>query len=166
MRFLNTADNDLSKLRNSLAFLCFGDGIPILYEGTEQEFLGGQEFDSNRQSMWPYFNRRTETFKFIQKSLRFRKMNLNVIVEANMFEIFVDENFYVFKKELGQEKIIVGLTKMDRDGTDVKLIVSNLGEEFEIFEDIYTGDLFEANQGNLEITFGADRDPVVLKKVL
>merc|ERR1711915_415082 len=166
MRFLNTADNDLSKLRNSLAFLCFGDGIPILYAGTEQEFLGGQEFDSYRQSMWPYFNRRTKTFKFIQKSLKFRKMNLNVIVESNMFECFVDENFYVFKKELGKDKIIVGLTKMDRDGTEVKLVVSNLGEEFEIFEDIYTGNLFEANQGHLEITFDADRDPVVLKKVL
>ena len=86
MRFLNTAKMDFSKLLNALAFIFFGDGIPILYAGTEHEFIGGESFDSNRKE-------RRATFEFIKKSLVLRKSVLDIVVEGEMTHCFVDDNF-------------------------------------------------------------------------
>ena len=71
-RFLNLTNYDLGKLKNSIAFMLFGDGIPFIYAGTELEFSGGSD-PYNRESMWPHFNERGEIFKFISKTLQFRK---------------------------------------------------------------------------------------------
>jgi len=153
-------------LRNGLAFIFFGDGIPIIYAGTEHEFLGGDEFDSFRQSMWPHFQKRSETFVFIKKSLTIRKSILGLVVEGDMEDCFVDENYYVFMKQIGDDKIIVGITKEESDGEEHSFTITGISEEeSETFQDLYTGQSFVAVNGTLTIVFNVARDPVLLKNV-
>merc|ERR1719347_1134631 len=73
LRFLNTVDKNLPKLRNALVFVLFGEGIPIIYAGTEHEFLGGESFSENRESVWPCFGQTSGTFSFLKTSLAIRK---------------------------------------------------------------------------------------------
>lgn len=49
-RLANMTD-DLSHLKNALVFGLLGDGIPILYYGTEQRFHGGED-PGNREALW------------------------------------------------------------------------------------------------------------------
>ncbi|KAJ4299065.1 hypothetical protein N0V90_004309 [Kalmusia sp. IMI 367209] len=49
-RFPHTT-NDLSLVKNALAFTVLGDGIPILYQGQEQHYAGGDD-PGCREALW------------------------------------------------------------------------------------------------------------------
>ena len=164
MRFLNTVGKDFSKLRNALAFVLFGEGIPIIYAGTEHEFLGGESFSENRESVWPYFGQTSGTFSFLKTSLAIRKTILATVVEAEMVDCFVDENFYIVKKQSDKETIVLGITKAEVDGETLSVPISCFeGSDKAVFENVYSGQIFETENGALEVLFNVARDPVLLK---
>ena len=154
MRFLNTANMDVASLKNSLAFIFFGDGIPIIYAGTEHGFIGGEEFDSNRESTWPPFQERSEIFDFIKKSLALRKSVLNAVVGGEMTDCYVDENYYILKKQIGNDTIIFGITKAESDGEEYKVTIDTLGQTGpETFENLYNGQTYQTEKGHLNVVF-------------
>jgi len=52
-------------LKNALSYILTGDGIPIMYYGTEQEFNGGDD-PNDREPLWPTgLNTDTEIYKFV-----------------------------------------------------------------------------------------------------
>ncbi|MCZ7556603.1 MAG: alpha-amylase family glycosyl hydrolase [Bacteroidia bacterium] len=51
-RFLHIARGDRALLHQALSLLYFAEGIPVLYYGTEQNFLGGEADYENRESMF------------------------------------------------------------------------------------------------------------------
>ncbi len=72
-RFLHrTADR--RRLHSALAVTLLGQGIPVLYEGTELGFDGGAD-PRNRESLWSRIDDRgaveaDETFKFIKRTMQ------------------------------------------------------------------------------------------------
>lgn len=83
-RFLHLARGDTAALRAALTFLATSEGIPILYYGTEQGFLGGESHGANREDMFggawkganPHgdsFDTHSELFRFTQSLLQLRR---------------------------------------------------------------------------------------------
>ncbi|KAK0369339.1 alpha amylase [Colletotrichum limetticola] len=70
-RFLNhTSDRTL--LKNALTFSLLMDGIPIIYQGLEQGFSGG-ETPYNREALWQTgFNTQSELYLWISKFVSLR----------------------------------------------------------------------------------------------
>lgn len=51
-RFTNSTSNDVTVVRNAMAYTLLSDGIPIIYYGQEQSFSGGDD-PYNREALWP-----------------------------------------------------------------------------------------------------------------
>jgi glycosidase len=51
-RFLHISKGDVDAMHQALALLYFAEGIPVLYYGTEQNFLGGDPDHENRECMF------------------------------------------------------------------------------------------------------------------
>jgi len=114
--------------------------------------------------MWPHFGERTETFAFIKNSLAIRKEVLATVVEAEMVDCYVDENFYIVKKETEEETLVLGITKSEVGSEEVAVAIDCLADnDQEIFENLYTGAIYKIENGMLDVIFNAKRDPVLLK---
>ncbi|KAK5631468.1 hypothetical protein RRF57_007182 [Xylaria bambusicola] len=71
-RWLNTK-NDLALLKNALAYVILSRGIPIVYYGTEQAYVGGAD-PANREDLWRSgFNTDSEMYQAISKLSAARK---------------------------------------------------------------------------------------------
>ncbi|KAF9728749.1 hypothetical protein PMIN04_005929 [Paraphaeosphaeria minitans] len=63
LRFANVTQ-DLSLVKNALAFTMLGDGIPIVYQGQEQHFAGGDD-PWCREALWSsQFNTTSPLYKY------------------------------------------------------------------------------------------------------
>ncbi|KAI9315827.1 a-amylase [Dichotomocladium elegans] len=63
-RFLNT-NKDIALFKNALAYVLLGQGIPVVYYGSEQSFAGGAD-PANRESLWSSgFDTSADVYKFI-----------------------------------------------------------------------------------------------------
>jgi alpha-amylase len=51
---------DIALLKNALTYVMMAEGIPIVYQGTELLFDGGDD-PRNRESMWPELYKRPST---------------------------------------------------------------------------------------------------------
>lgn len=60
-RFLNEK-GDRAMFKAALTFMLTAKGIPIMYYGSEQEFNGADD-PENRESLWPYFNPKSEIYQ-------------------------------------------------------------------------------------------------------
>ena len=162
-RFLNLTNQNLGKLKNSLAFILFGDGIPIIYSGTELEFHGGYD-PNNRESLWPHFDEEGEVFQFISQSNRFRKSYLNVVVDSQQNEIYIDDKTYIFEK--GNFSLIVAVTSAEKDEGSYSLILSDLPiNDLTQFCNVYTNETLQVIDGSLNLTFTSNLDPMVLYRI-
>lgn len=93
-RFLNRNGNQ-NMLKNSLAFVFFMRGIPILYYGTEQGFAGGND-PQNRETLWTNFNPNSDLYKWITTLVTYRKKFQ--VWSLDFTERYVDDNFYAFSR--------------------------------------------------------------------
>ncbi|CAI5994054.1 unnamed protein product [Closterium sp. NIES-65] len=71
-RLLGLLQGDQQLLRNALALLLTSRGIPLVYSGTEQAFMGGPD-PQNRQSLWPFLNTHHPLYGFLAAVIRFRQ---------------------------------------------------------------------------------------------
>ena len=162
-RFLNLTNQNLGKLKNSLSFILFGDGIPFIYAGTELEFHGGYD-PNNRESMWPHFDEEGEIFQFISQSNRFRKSHLSVVVEQQQNEIYIDDKTYIFEK--GNFALIVAMTSAEKEEGSYSVSLTELPiDDSTQFYNIYTNETLGVIDGSLTITFKEKLDPIVLSKL-
>jgi alpha-amylase len=70
-RFLNMR-HDIVLLKNQLALIMLKNGIPMVYYGTEQAFAQ----DSQRASLWPYYDQSSELYLYLKKLNMIRKKYL------------------------------------------------------------------------------------------
>jgi len=69
-RFLFKQGGDLSKLKNGLTWTMLYHGLPIIYYGTEQEYVSNRV--EERASMWPHYGI-TDIYKFLAELNALRK---------------------------------------------------------------------------------------------
>ena len=159
-RFLNLTDQNLGKLKNSLSFILFGDGIPFIYSGTELGFHGGYD-PNNRESMWPHFDEEGEIFQFISQSNRFRKSHLSVVVESQQNEIYIDDKTYIFEK--GNFNLIVAVTSAEKEEGSYSVSLTDLPiNDSTQFFNIYTNETIFVTNGSMTLEFKSNLDPIIL----
>jgi alpha-amylase len=95
-RFLNSF-NDWKLYQNALTYVLFGQGIPIIYYGSEQAFNGGND-PNNRETLWNRMNPQSYFYLMIQKMVKFRNFIMDELWNAEHVERYVMDNFYAFSR--------------------------------------------------------------------
>eukprot|EP01025_Chloroclados_australasicus_P020729 TRINITY_DN21871_c0_g1_i3.p1 TRINITY_DN21871_c0_g1~~TRINITY_DN21871_c0_g1_i3.p1 ORF type:complete len:1000 (-),score=74.15 TRINITY_DN21871_c0_g1_i3:199-3174(-) len=94
-RFLSFQPNT-SLYLNALAYVILGEGIPILYYGSEQGFNGNQD-PTNREPLWrSSFDTSGMVYKYIQKLTSVR--NAYELWKESLVELTVSESCYSFQR--------------------------------------------------------------------
>lgn len=129
-RFLTEAGGSVEKLQNALTFIFTVRGVPVVFQGTEQNkgngngsiITGGIADTWNRWSMvkrdangnviQDYFNENTSTYKYVAKLNQIRK-NYEALRKGTQREMWSAQNLYAFSRRMdngtntGQEVISV-----------------------------------------------------------
>lgn len=129
-RFLTEAGGSVEKLQNALAFIFTVRGLPVVFQGTEQNKGNGNgqimsggiadtwnrwsmvKRDSNGNVIENYFNENTNTYQFVAKLNTIRK-NYAALRTGKQREMWSAQNLYAFSRRvdsgtnLGQEVISV-----------------------------------------------------------
>jgi len=88
--------NDYKLYQNAIVYTLLGEGIPIIYYGTEQGFNGGND-PENREPLWPTgFNTESELYQFIKTVINYRKKAQ--LWNSPQIQRYVDDNFYAFTR--------------------------------------------------------------------
>lgn len=91
-RFLNS-QSDKALFKNALTYVLLGEGIPIVYYGSEQGFSGGAD-PANREVLWTTnYDTSSDLYQFI-KTVNSVRMKSN---KAVYMDIYVGDNAYAFK---------------------------------------------------------------------
>ena len=93
-RFLNLTNNTAA-FKAALTFSIMSVGIPIVYQGDEQDFSGGQD-PANREPLWTSMNASSEMYEYVAKVVHIRKANL--IYQEEQVERLSDDTFYAFSR--------------------------------------------------------------------
>jgi len=103
-------NNDIIAYKSAITYVLMGQGIPIIYYGTEQEFSGCSD-PYNREVLWPTnYNTNAALYQFIKTINDFRNsVNLGQYVQVQSYSN--DNQFYAFFRGLAW----VGLTNQKND---------------------------------------------------
>jgi len=93
-RFLSH-NNDVPSFKAALSFTICSIGIPTIYYGNEQGFIGGEE-PRNRESLWPHLDKNHEMYKFIKTLTEFRIKT--EFYKFEQIERLADYDFYAFTR--------------------------------------------------------------------
>ncbi|KAG9284771.1 hypothetical protein G9A89_000920 [Geosiphon pyriformis] len=92
--------------RNVITFTLLADGIPIIYQGTEQDFAGNPNVPNggndpwNREALWSaQYNLTSPTSIFIANINKFRKILPSSFYKSLLVEAWIDEHVYMFLKD-------------------------------------------------------------------
>ena len=97
-RFLN-GNRDASMARNALAYVLFSQGIPIVYQGTEYLFSGGDD-PRNRESLWPeLFTERPQLGSFFKKANLVRQIAGRDFYDSPHRPVWTQDDLHVFMRE-------------------------------------------------------------------
>lgn len=98
-RFLSQK-NDVALLKNSLTYVLLSRGMPIVYYGTEQGYMGGSD-PGNREDLWRSgFNSQSDVYGFIAKVLGVKK-NAGGLGSDDHTHLFVDSTAYAWSRDNG-----------------------------------------------------------------
>lgn len=144
-RFLNRNGNQ-NMLKNSLAFVFFMRGIPILYYGTEQGFAGGND-PQNRETLWTNFNPNSDLYKWITTLVTYRKKFQ--VWNLDYTERYVDDNFYAFSRG----KVLITTTNQTAGSFSRTLTYLPFAENTKVCNIFYpTQDCLTVSGGKLQVT--------------
>jgi len=122
-RFLSqTGDQFL--YQNALTYVLTGQGIPIIYYGTEQGFAGGND-PGNREPMFGQYNQDAPLYIFLQTLLKHRSA-VSLANNTVINEHLVNNNCYVYSR--GSSLVI--LTNVGSNYQQLSNTVSNLPAPF------------------------------------
>lgn len=103
---------DPSLRKSLILYTLTSEGMPILYYGSEQGFVGGEGYDANREVLWTTGYATDEpgdgvTYQFVASvnALRHRIPRAH-FAAAPQVELYVDDRMYVFKRG----DVVVALT--------------------------------------------------------
>lgn len=94
-RFLNER-NDHTAYRNALLYTLTAQGIPIIYQGSEQGYSGGND-PACREPMWPSgYNLNNDLATFITQAVALRKKL--AVWEYPQVQRYSDDTFYAYTR--------------------------------------------------------------------
>lgn len=98
-RWLNQK-NDVTLLKNALAYVILSRGIPIVYYGTEQGYSGGAD-PANREDLWrSNFNTQSDLYQAISRLVNARK-SAGGLAGNDQVHLYVADNAYAFSRTGG-----------------------------------------------------------------
>ncbi|KAI0544359.1 glycoside hydrolase superfamily [Xylaria curta] len=98
-RWLN-AKNDVSLLKNALAYVILSRGIPIVYYGTEQAYAGGAD-PANREDLWRSgFNTDSDLYQAISRLSAARK-SAGGLAADDQNHLYVADTAYAWSRAGG-----------------------------------------------------------------
>lgn len=142
-RALDQMDNDYCLLENGLTFVFFAPGIPILYYGTEQGFIGADENYTdawggcsekdggdpcNRENLWtdgaPFapYSTNNPLYQMVTKFNWLRK--LKQIHKTSMVELGAGADWYAFVRG----DVLIALTNVGNNATSEVPVSVNVTE--------------------------------------
>lgn len=128
--------NDISLDKNVIAFIFLADGIPIIYEGQEQRYFGGND-PHNREAVWlADFSTKAILYSFIASLNQLRNQAIYKSPEYltdKASVIYLDNHNIAMRKGW----IVSVYSNQGADSPDYSLVLSNTA--------------YEANQTLLEI---------------
>jgi alpha-amylase len=87
---------DTPLMRNALTYVLFSEGIPIVYQGTEFLFEGGDD-PQNRESLWPdLFNTQPQLGPFFKKSHLLRQIAGSKFFDSKQQHVWTQDDLYLF----------------------------------------------------------------------
>lgn len=111
-RFLN-GQQDQTLYRNAILYVLMGQGVPIIYYGTEQGFSGGKD-PQCREALWPTdFDETSSLYAFIAEVNKQRQQQQ--VWKEGQTQRYADDNFYAFTRG----DTFVALTNVGSQGQQV-----------------------------------------------
>ena len=161
-RFLSMT-SDLSLYRNLLVYTVLGEGIPIVYYGSEQRFNGSGD-PNNRESLWPYGNPGSVMFQYVKTLTSFRKQSgffLNQTVRA----MHVTDRSFVFSRGMNHDAMVCLTNHGSGAEVDIVLKGDQLGEikDGTEYKDLFSAATLDVTQCQMKIVL-TNGNPVVLQK--
>ncbi|KAI0178492.1 glycoside hydrolase family 13 protein [Hypoxylon sp. FL1284] len=155
-RWLNTK-NDLSLLKNALAYVILARGIPIVYYGTEQAYSGGSD-PANREDLWRSgFNTDSEIYQAIARLSASRKA-AGGLAGDDQTHLYVADTAYAWSRAGGDLVVLTTNSGLGSSGDHCFNTQVPNGAWNNTFS---TGSFTADGDGNICITV-SNGEPVVL----
>ncbi|MBN2910103.1 alpha amylase [Polycladomyces sp. WAk] len=137
------------QLKAALGFIFTSRGIPIVYQGTEQGFSGGND-PYNREDM--VFNPNHELYKYIAKLNSIRNAH-PALQDGSQEEKWVDDTFYAFQRSKNGDEVVVMINNSWNSQTRTIPNLSNLPDGTVLYNRMGT-DTATVNNGAITSTLG------------
>ena len=164
-RFLNEAtgkpgasSDKWPQLKAALGFLLTSRGIPIVYQGTEQGFNGGDD-PANREDM--KFDTNNELYKYIAKVNAIRNSH-PALQNGSQKEKWVDNTFYAYQRSSGTDEVVVLINNSWGNETRTIPNLDNFGNGTILKNQMGT-DSVTVNGGSINVTLGPKEVKILTK---
>ncbi|WDM24534.1 family 14 glycosylhydrolase [Paenibacillus polymyxa] len=164
-RFLNDASgkpganyDKWPQLKTALGFTLTSRGIPIIYQGTEQGFNGGDD-PANRENM--NFNANHELYQYIAK-LNYVRNNHPALQNGSQKEKWVDDSFYSFQRSKNGDEAIVLINNSWSSQTRTIGNFDNLSNGTRLTNQL-SNDSVQINNGSITVTLAPKEVKVFTK---
>ncbi|KAI0376020.1 glycoside hydrolase family 13 protein [Hypomontagnella monticulosa] len=155
-RWLNSK-NDLSLLKNALAYVILARGVPIVYYGTEQAYAGGND-PANREDLWRSgFNTNSEMYQAISRLSAARK-SAGGLAGNDHAHLYVADTAYAWSRAGG--KLVVLTTNSGR-GSNTNHCFNTQAPNRSWNNTFGTGSYTSDGNGNICVSV-SNGEPVVL----
>ncbi len=121
-------------LRNALSFLLTEQGIPCIYYGTEQEFVGGNDPTNREPLWWSGYDTSNATFRHIQRLIRVRKAyaplrrgTMSVRWASDRVANEQDAGIFAFERTLAGKTVLVVINTSDGKTSETSAAVQGGG---------------------------------------
>ncbi|KAI0857193.1 glycoside hydrolase superfamily [Xylaria cubensis] len=155
-RWLN-AKNDVSLLKNALAYVILSRGIPIVYYGTEQAYAGGAD-PANREDLWRSgFNTDSDLYQAISRLSAARK-SAGGLAADDQTHLYVADTAYAWSRAGGD---LVVLTTNSGSGSSGDHCFNTQAPNRQWNNTFGTGSYTSDGDGNICVSV-TNGEPVVL----
>ncbi len=154
--------SDMSLVKNAIAFTILADGIPIIYEGQEQHYSGG-DTPNDREAIWLSGYSTTATlYKWIASVNQIRNQAIyrnESYLTYKAYPVYSDSSTIVMRKGYTNYQIIGVFTNLGADGASYNLTLPSSDTGFTASQSLvevmsctaYTTD----SSGNLKVAMAS-----------
>ncbi|USB32576.1 family 14 glycosylhydrolase [Paenibacillus sp. YPG26] len=164
-RFLNEASGNPSnrsdkwpQLKAALGFVLTSRGIPIVYQGTELGYSGGDD-PANREDVAPNANH--ELYKYIAKLNAVRNSH-PALQNGSQKEKLADGAFYSYQRSKDGDEVVVIINNSWNTATRTVSGIENLANGTSLKNQLGT-DSVQVNNGSVNITLGPKEVKILAK---
>ena len=156
-RFMSLPDATTAGAMMHVAFVLSVRGIPQLYAGEEIAMEGKDDPDNRRDFPRDAFKaegrkpKEREMFEWTKSWIRLRRDH-EALRAGKLIELFVDDETYVFARQLGAETIVIAFNRENKE-KQVSMPVGTIGvKDGVMFKKLIGGVSGEVEKGEMKVT--------------